>query len=334
VTAGLVLAVDGGNSKTDLALLDASGGLLALVRGPSSSPHQLGNDASVEVLDALLQQAGAVAGVELERPFAASAHILLAGVDFPEERAAMKSSIEALGWSDQLVVDIDMPALLRTGTDRGWGIAVVSGAGVNGFGRAPDGREARFLSLGPTSGDWGGGPEVGMAALAAAVRSADGRGPRTVLESEVAAHFGMNDVLEVPHAIHRGELPAARIEELAALVLRCSEQDAVAAGIVDRLADEVVGFARAAATRLDLLGADPDVVLGGRGLRSLSPRTVETIANGVRAAVPDARVALAVSDPIVGAALLGLDFLRADAGAHERARGELNAAASALITSA
>ena len=37
-----MLAVDGGNSKTDLALVGADGALLALVRGRSSSPHHLG----------------------------------------------------------------------------------------------------------------------------------------------------------------------------------------------------------------------------------------------------------------------------------------------------
>jgi len=31
---GLLLAVDGGNAKTDLALLDREGNVLALVRGP------------------------------------------------------------------------------------------------------------------------------------------------------------------------------------------------------------------------------------------------------------------------------------------------------------
>jgi len=37
-----VLAVDGGNSKTDLALVRDDGRLLAHVRGPLSSPHHLG----------------------------------------------------------------------------------------------------------------------------------------------------------------------------------------------------------------------------------------------------------------------------------------------------
>ena len=50
----VVLAVDGGNSKTDLALVGADGRVLALARGPLSSPHHIGLDGSVGVLQRLL----------------------------------------------------------------------------------------------------------------------------------------------------------------------------------------------------------------------------------------------------------------------------------------
>ena len=40
----VVLAVDGGNSKTDLALVAEDGTLLGLARGPLSSPHHIGLD--------------------------------------------------------------------------------------------------------------------------------------------------------------------------------------------------------------------------------------------------------------------------------------------------
>ena len=53
----LVLAVDGGNSKTYLALLRVDGSLLALVRGPQSSPHHLGVEGCLAVLDGLVGDA-------------------------------------------------------------------------------------------------------------------------------------------------------------------------------------------------------------------------------------------------------------------------------------
>jgi N-acetylglucosamine kinase-like BadF-type ATPase len=324
---GLVLAVDGGNVKTDLALLDGNGGLLSLVRGGGSSTHRLGVDGCIELLASLLDAAMARAGLgRPDRPHASAAQILLAGADLPEELSTVCARIEQLEWSDRLVVDNDTVALLRTGTDRGWGIAVVCGAGINCLGRASDGREVRFLSLGEISGDWGGGGDVGLAALAAAARGADGRGPRTILETVVPAHFGLGGPLDVSRALHLRELPEERLGELARLVLDVYDEDAVAAGIVQRLADEVIAFAAAALRRLELTAADPDVVLGGRVLRSVSAGVVETIAEGVRDVAPDARILVAPSEPIVGAALLGLDALAADAGARTRARTELDAA--------
>jgi len=78
--------------------------------------------------------------------------------------------------NDQLrIVENDTFAVLRAGTDRGWGIAVVCGSGINCVGVAPDGRHARFPSLGAITGDWGGGYDVGLAGVVAAARSEDGR---------------------------------------------------------------------------------------------------------------------------------------------------------------
>lgn len=327
----LVLAVDGGNAKTDLALLHCDGRLLSLVRGEGSSTHRLGIDGAVRVLEGLFQSAIARAGLSaLARPVASTAEVLLAGADLPEEQTSVSARITQLRWSERLVVDNDTVALLRAGTDRGWGIAVVCGAGINCLGRAPDGHEVRFPALGAISGDWGGGGDVGLAALFAAARSADGRGPRTLLEDAVPAHFELSTPLDVSRALHLQQLPTARLGELAPVVLGCCEEDEVAAGIVRRLAEEVTAFARAALVRLELSGADPDVVLGGRLLRSVSTSVIEAITEGVREVAPEANVVVSPSEPIVGAALIGLDGLAADASARRRARAELDAAVGDL----
>ncbi len=327
----LVLAVDGGGAKTDLALVDSTGAVRAVVRGGSGQAHYLGVEGAVELLEGLVEDARARAGlVGLERPFATVAQVLLAGADLPEEVSAIRGGIERCNWSERLIIDNDMPALLRSGTERGWGIAVVCGNGINCLGRAPDGREARFLSFGPVSGDWGGGRDLGLAALGAAVRAADGRGPPTALEQAVPEHFGLRDPLEVARAVHLEEMPVVRLRELAPVVLALCDEDRVAAGIVARLADEVIAFAAAALRRLELAGADPDVVLGGGVLRAVSPDVVGAIARGVAQVAPRARVLVARSEPIVGAAMLALDAIGADAGAKARARSELDAAVAEL----
>jgi N-acetylglucosamine kinase-like BadF-type ATPase len=165
-----------------------------------------------------------------------------------------------------------------------------------------------------------------MAALSAAARGIDGRGPRTTLETAVPAHFGLSGPLEVARAVHLGRIPKNRLAELAPVVLAASDEDPVAADIVNRLAFEVIGLARAAINRLELNRADVDVVLGGGVLRSVAPSVVEAIAAGVGEVAPRALVTAAPSEPIVGAALLALDAVGTDDMAKERARAGLDAA--------
>ena len=97
---GLVLAVDGGNSKTDLALVRADGEVLALVRGPQSSPHHLGLDGCLAVLDGLLGERGRRGGARPPNGAVAEVgELLLAGVDFPAEEQALYDGASGRGWA-------------------------------------------------------------------------------------------------------------------------------------------------------------------------------------------------------------------------------------------
>jgi len=330
VSSQVVLAVDGGNSKTDLALLRDDGELLAVERGPQSSPHHLGVEGSLDVLEELLD--AAVRGAGLARANGKVAEIgalLLAGVDFPAEEIEVGDRARARGWASRISVANDTFAILRAGTERGWGVAVVCGAGINCVGVAPDGRHARFPALGAISGDWGGGYDVGLAALSAAARSEDGRGPRSSLERSVPAHFGLETPVQVAEAIHQRRLVQRRVVELAPLVLAEAETDRVAAEIVERLAAEVVALARAALAKLELEASPAEVILGGGLLRAGDGRLLGAIERGLRAVGPEIVVRAADAPPIVGAALLGLDELGAGAEAQERIRRELGTAIDA-----
>jgi N-acetylglucosamine kinase-like BadF-type ATPase len=320
------LAVDGGNSKTDLVLAAADGEVLALVRGPQSSPHRLGLDGSMSVLEGLLETAVADAGLDGARPVAEVAQLLMAGVDSPAEEDDLRAAVEEQGWATTVRVGNDTFAVLRAGTERGWGVAVVCGAGINCVGVSPDGRHARFPALGTISGDWGGGYDVGLAALHAAARSEDGRGPRTSLERSVPAYFGLDAPHELAEEIHRKRIDARRLEELPPVVFADAQEDAVAAEIVDRLAAEVVALARVALERLELQRVPAEVLLGGGLLQATNGRLIGAIEAGLHETAPAAVVRQAASPPIVGAALLALDQIGANGEAQERLRSELAAA--------
>jgi N-acetylglucosamine kinase-like BadF-type ATPase len=326
-----VLAVDGGNSKTDLALVEADGSIISLVRGPLSSPQHLGVDGCLAVVEGLLSDAAREARLEDHAGrIAQVATLLMAGVDFPAEEDALREAVEERGWARHVHVGNDTFAVLRAGTERGWGVAVTCGAGINCVGVAPDGRHARFPALGAITGDWGGGYDLGLAAVSAAARSEDGRGPRTSLERAVPAHFGLDTPSDLAEAIHTGRLEQRRVIELAPLVLTEAADDAVAAGIVQHLAAEVVALARVALTRLELEGEPVEVLLGGGVLQDVDGDLLRAIDAGLREAAPAVTVRPTASAAIVGAALLGLDELGAGASAQARVRDELGAAFSRL----
>jgi N-acetylglucosamine kinase-like BadF-type ATPase len=330
MTPSAVLAVDGGNSKTDVAIVDVRGSVLAAVRGPGSSPHYLGLDGSLQLVDELIDQACNDAGLRAtrtakNRQIAEFGAWFMAGADLPAEERALHRAIDRLGRTTHSSVANDTFAILRAGADEGWGVAVVVGAGINCVGRSPDGRRARFPALGPTTGDWGGGSDIGLAALGVAVRSEDGRAGATMLRDAVASHFQRRRATDVAIALHQQHLHPGRLRELAPIVVAAAQAgDASAIEILDRQADEVVVFAVAAIRRLRMARLEVPVVLGGSILAALPHRFVDRICDGVHRVAPSARTAICSARPIVGAALAALDLAGADHAATIRLRAKLD----------
>ena len=318
----VVLAVDGGNSKTDVALVADDGALLAAVRGPTVSHQAVGVAEGMVRLERLAAEVGA----SMDEP-ADVGVFALAGADYPNDVRLLRRGIERLGITRDVVVINDTMAALRAGSRRPWGIALICGQGVNGVGVAPNGRVARFDGVGDISGDWGGGTSVGLAAQAAAVRARDGRGPRTNLEQLVPAHFGLASPGAVVRALYTGRVAAERLGELSPIVFAAAVAgDAVARGIVDRLADELAVMAAALIRRLRLGRLDPDVVLAGGVFRADDPAFHQRLAAAVGEAAPAARVVRLEAPPVLGSALLGLERLAGEAvadGVADRLSGDL-----------
>lgn len=325
---GLLLGVDVGNSKTHVAVADPAGRVLAFTEGPGASVHPIGVDAGWELLRPLLERVRAGAGMASDTAYAAAAYAV-AGVDFPEEQQAFTEAAAAEPAGRHIVWN-DTFAVLRAGTPSPRGIAVVAGAGVNCVGRFGD-RSVRYPSLGRLSGDWGGGIELGAEALAAACRDADGRGPSTRLRRDVPRHFGLDEPAELTLAVHRGQLAAARLVELARLVLAGADAgDPVCTRLVRRQALEVVDLVRATAARLGVRPGQLPVLLGGGLLRAGCRTLDEAVRAGLAALDPRVDPRLAPGPPVVGALLLAADLLPGAVPAPEHVAGSLAALTAAV----
>ncbi|HEU4347407.1 MAG TPA: BadF/BadG/BcrA/BcrD ATPase family protein [Actinoplanes sp.] len=319
----LFVAIDGGNSKTDVVIGSSSGAVLGTARGPGSSPHDLGVPGTMALLESLIgsarEQAGLPAPAVLDR-----AEVYIAGADLPVEVDVLHKAIGEKGWAREHRVDNDTFALLRAGTDAPDAVAVVCGAGINCVGRTADGRSARFPALGDISGDWGGGHHLASLALYYAARGEDGRGSPTSLSARVAAALGCATVEEVGAGLHLGEIPRSRINELTPLLFAAADEgDPVARQVIARQADEIVGLVRVAAGRLRLLGRAYAVVFGGSVLAARHALLNDAVGSGIRAHSPQADISVLADRPITGAALFALDALGAGPDARTRLRAAL-----------
>ena len=117
--------------RRDLALVRADGALLALVRGPESSPHHLGLERLRSTCSRSLFDAGAAGRLDGDGRSPRSAQLLhrRASTSRAEERELREAVERARLGRARTSVDNDTFAVLRAGTERGWGVAVVCGAG-------------------------------------------------------------------------------------------------------------------------------------------------------------------------------------------------------------
>jgi N-acetylglucosamine kinase-like BadF-type ATPase len=305
---GLILAVDGGNSKTDVALVSVDGALLSWVRGPGCA---LGVPRTAALVTRLAQVAARKAGLGSAALASAHAACYLAGADLPVQEAALRAAIAGHRIVSSVEVGNDAWALLRLGgSATAPAVAVVCGAGLKCVARAGDERH-EFPGLGWQTGDLsGGGDFLAREAIRMAARAEDGRGRDTRLRHLVCQQLGVPTVRTVAERLLAGTLTEGRLLALAPAVLDCAaDGDPVAASLVDSLATEVAALACAARRRFTRTEPAWTLVLGG-GLFA-DPRG--RLLAAVRAAAPHLPVEFTLTippePPVAGAALLGYDHL-------------------------
>jgi len=174
-----LLGVDGGGSKAAALLADGQGRMVGRGLAGPSNYHGIGTAAASTALRAALSAALAQAEVEL-----ASVRALclgLAGVARPADKVWLEAWLaeRAPGIPAMIVNDTDL--MLAGGTPDEWGVALICGTGSNVYGRDRQGRVARAGGWGYLLGDEGSGYAIGLAALQAILRAADGRAPQTQL---------------------------------------------------------------------------------------------------------------------------------------------------------
>lgn len=252
---GYFLGVDGGGTKTEFALTDCKGHLLARCTLSGSNPHDRGMVAACEtLLQGMNQVCGAVPRSEV------SVFIGVAGATDPTTTTALAEFLSAQGFA-KAGFGGDFYNILSAGLGEEPGLIAIMGTGCVVFGQMPDGNGGMELQR---TGGWGhlldnggSGWRIGREALFAVLSHHDGSGPETVLTDLLQTKTGRTAPELIPE-IYRSD--KSYIAGFAPLVFAAAQQGDAAAQKI--LADNMKELARLLASALHKLPV-------GRGYRAV-----------------------------------------------------------------
>ena len=264
------LGIDGGGTKTDFALADSNGTLIAHTTLGASNPNDVGFSRMSEVLRAgILEVCDGYSLNEIQM-FAG-----LAG--FSDENASRISDFLSQFGFSSVKCGNDAQNAVAACFDDGDGVAVIMGTGSITY--AKKGHALfRIGGYGYLFGDAGSGFAIGRDVVLAALQFEDGSGQPTVLYDYVKEMCGGKTVLENLDAFYRdGKRAIAKYAPLA--VTAYSMGDNVAIDIMDKNIQAVLQMIKGASNKIDKKNID--VILCG-GLVQKNSLICELIENALR----------------------------------------------------
>lgn len=179
----IFLGFDAGGTKTDCALLDASGRLIAEASGGPANPLRTGFAKACNALGDTARHALAEARQDAGSVGAICAGI--AGAGRPRVARRISSYFSRAFPQAAVRVTTDIEIALEAAIGQGEGLVIVAGTGSAACGRNSVGQTARAGGWGPWIGDAGSAYEIGRRAVEAVLRARDHLGPPTALNEQI-----------------------------------------------------------------------------------------------------------------------------------------------------
>ncbi len=295
----VVIGIDAGGTKTVCRLADADGRVLAEARGAGAN---LQNAGELQVERVLHQVIADVTAMVPQWP--AVVCLGIAGVDRSGDASVVRDILLRIAPRSRVVVVNDALVALEAGVPGGPGCVLIAGTGSIAYGRNADGWAARAGGWGYLLGDEGSGYWLGRQALRAVVRSADGRGPHTLLTARVLAHFGIARTQDLVREIYDGSFEPATVAAVASQVEEAaSDDDEIALQLIDTGARELGLAALSVCSQLKL--SRGPVVLSG-GMFTAAPRLRQRVVSHLTGRWPGMVVTPLQGQPVAGAVSLAL----------------------------
>jgi N-acetylglucosamine kinase-like BadF-type ATPase len=297
--------IDGGGTRTRLALVGESGMLVSLAVGGSCSFTDIGLQRVQMELIRLWHEAWSAVGM---KPRPADAIFMGLGSILSPQDAQINCELAVrigLAKANAVFADNDVWNAHAGGLAGLPGILLISGTGSACFGRNSRGESWRTGGWGHLLKERGSAHALGHAALVAATRDADGRGQSTALKTLVCEALDLRDLKEIFRKVHQLGVSRKNVAGLAPRVVALAESgDPVARQI---LADEADGLVEMTTTVARQLGMEsPDLALTG-GLISNATAFRRMFLDSLARALPSYRLVEDGLAPVFGAVLLAVE---------------------------
>lgn len=306
-TMNVMLAIDGGGSRTRCLAIDRTGCVVG--RGESGASNHL--LVAFEFVKASLEEAinAALAQARLKRTDVVCVSAGLAGVDYDGSGATeMERLFRELGFA-RAIINGDM-VIAHAGALGGQpGVLALAGTGSAVLGIDANGRRIKIGGWGPVYGDEGSAYSIAQHALIAAARAYDGRGPQTALLPVITQALGLPDFRETVARIYIEKMEPRDIASLSHMAYRSAEAgDEVARNIFRQAGEDLAESVAAALRQLSLTDARKIVSYQGAVLVACS-LVRERFSEKLRRQFPGIAIAPPRFAPVVGAYLLGCQAL-------------------------
>ena len=295
----VILAVDGGATKTAVTVRKRDGTILFEGQGEGSNYQTTGADRVKEVLLDLLT------GVKEVLPVihVDIAVFALAGIDSERDESIVRGIVEEVCrlsglQAGKLIVENDAQATLLGVTGFKPGALLISGTGSIAFAHDGKGNIFRSGGWGHRAGDEGSGYWMGREVLRAIFRMEDGRGPITSLKEEVLKELDLKSVEDLAGWLYKPNHSVDQVAKLSRVLWRCVQTgDRVADGILVEASKELALLVKSVLQKAQLGNMACSVYLNG-GAVVHAARLVGEIEDRVKIEFPLCQLIVSTTPPI------------------------------------
>jgi N-acetylglucosamine kinase-like BadF-type ATPase len=329
----VILGIDQGSSATRAVICGLDGRLLGFGKAPGGYHLYTGMARAMAVVQEAAAAALAQAHARQEdiRQNVQMDFCLVfggfTGADWADEYVLLQKNVSAALGIEEVYITNDSIIAMRGGSQHPYGAILIAGSGANCAIRSPDGREYIYGYY--HDAHLQGGGALGRQALDAIYRAETGRKPATRLTGRVLTFYNLKNVDDLLRAEVEHRLPGAGPRDLAPLVFEeASQGDPAAARILQDFGQGCAELVVNGLERFAMTGLAVEVVLSGSIFKGKGSLLIDTLTRHIQQGAPQARLRSARYEPVVGAALLGLE--KAGVAADQAVNSAIEETAQAL----